>query len=691
MKRLEAGFLRTRTSKSKKMIMMILRTIGILGLFAAVAQADGLRVVQDGDAQTISVFREGGAEAILVQAARADHRPYLHPMVAPDGNGILTEYSPGHHLHQTGIYWGFTRINGRDYFHHPAEGYWSRDSYRVIEAAGDVVTWETVYELNDEASSPVMIETQRWTMRATGGQYLLDLTWSGRAVVDLAMAEYKYGGLFIRMPWKRGFTKGRVVNSAGQVNAEGEGQRASWVDVGMDIEGRDDWGHIAVLDHPENRNFPQAWRVDGQMGIGPAPARMGDWEIKEGETAVYRHQLVVYGGELDANKMNAQWEDYSGVAFTTMNREEAALDLLAKALNQTDDAAVQLRLLQGMRDGLAGRRDVAAPAMWEEAGEKLLQSGDQAVRLLAEEVAQIFGDDRAAERALARLIDRGAPLADRQASLRVLVAQLHPNLGETLEGLLNDEALQIDVIRAMGAVAHPSATSQLLESYPALPELSRRAVVETLATRKKTAESLVGAVRSGQISKRDIPTHAARAMESLLGESFTAVYGEVGEMTEDKSVLFTKYQKLLTSDRVKRANLFTGREIYERTCGACHVLYGKGGEIGPDLTGSNRADLDYILLNILDPSDDIPDSYKMVTLTLKDGRVLVGTIVAEDTQRLTLNAVGQKHVIAAGDLASRVTSDISMMPEGLLSTMNDNQVVHLIEYLKTTEQVAFTP
>ena len=121
------------------------------------------------------------------------------------------------------------------------------------------------------------------------------------------------------------------------------------------------------------------------------------------------------------------------------------------------------------------------------------------------------------------------------------------------------------------------------------------------------------------------------------------------------------------------------------------MLYGKGGEIGPDLTGSNRADLDYILLNILDPSDDIPDSYKMVTLTLKDGRVLVGTIVAEDTQRLTLNAVGQKHVIAAGDLASRVTSDISMMPEGLLSTMNDNQVVHLIEYLKTTEQVEFTP
>jgi len=157
---------------------------------AVVAQADPLRVEQDEAAQTISGFREGGSEAILVQHARADHRPYLQPLVAPDGKDVVTEYSPGQHLHQTGIYWGFTRVNGRDYFQHPAEGYWSRNGYRVITASGDSVEWETVYALNDEAGDPVMMETQHGVMMAEDGRYRLDLTWSGRAVVDLKMAKY---------------------------------------------------------------------------------------------------------------------------------------------------------------------------------------------------------------------------------------------------------------------------------------------------------------------------------------------------------------------------------------------------------------------------------------------------------------------------------------------------------------------
>lgn len=133
----------------------------VSGVAATTALMGELRVVQDESAQTISILSERGAEPILVQEARVDHRPYLHPMVAPDGNGVLTEYSPGHHKHQTGIYWGFTSINGRDYFHHPAEGYWKRKGFRVLTAAGEVVEWETAYALNDESGEPIMIETQR--------------------------------------------------------------------------------------------------------------------------------------------------------------------------------------------------------------------------------------------------------------------------------------------------------------------------------------------------------------------------------------------------------------------------------------------------------------------------------------------------------------------------------------------------
>ncbi|MFN8349661.1 MAG: PVC-type heme-binding CxxCH protein [Spirosomataceae bacterium] len=270
-----------------------------------------LRIIQDEKAGTISIFRITGKQPILVQNAKADFRPYLHPIAAPDGKGVLTEYSPGHHKHQTGIYWGFTRVNGRDYFHHPEGDYWRRVSAKVIKSKGTEVKWETVYDLLDEKGQPVLTETQTWVMREQDGKYLLDLEWAGEAQTDVTIGKYDYGGLFVRMPWKQGMP-GEVVNAARQKNEKAEGQRAGWVDVGMQVEGRNDMAHIAVLDHPENKGFPQHWRVDGQLGIGPAKARLNDWQIKKGKVEVIKHELVVYTGTFNDVKLNAIWSDYSG-------------------------------------------------------------------------------------------------------------------------------------------------------------------------------------------------------------------------------------------------------------------------------------------------------------------------------------------------------------------------------------------
>ena len=121
-----------------------------------------LRIVQNQTDETISIFRGAETKPILTQNAKANFRPYLHPLVAPDGKGVLTEYSPGHHKHQTGIYWGYTRVNGRDYFHHPDAGYWRRVSVTVVEAKGAQVKWQTVYDLLDSTGTAVLTETQNW-------------------------------------------------------------------------------------------------------------------------------------------------------------------------------------------------------------------------------------------------------------------------------------------------------------------------------------------------------------------------------------------------------------------------------------------------------------------------------------------------------------------------------------------------
>jgi len=270
-----------------------------------------LKLVKDDKDETISVFRADGDVPILVQHAKADFRPYIHPIVAPDGDGVLTEYSPDHHKHQTGLYWGFTRINGRDYFHNPQGDYWKKVASNTLQDEGDAVKWQTIYQLMDEHGAAVMEETQNWSLQLVDGQYLLDLEWKGEALADLSIGKYDYGGLFLRMPWKTGI-EGEIVNAARNRNERAEGQAAMWVDVGMEIDGRKDWAHVVFFDHPENRGFPNKWRVDSQLGLGPAYTRDEDWNLSKGQNETIRHRLVVYTGELNEMEVNEAWNQFAG-------------------------------------------------------------------------------------------------------------------------------------------------------------------------------------------------------------------------------------------------------------------------------------------------------------------------------------------------------------------------------------------
>ena len=113
------------------------------------------------------------------------------------------------------------------------------------------------------------------------------------------------------MPWFKGIN-GEVVNAARNKNTAGEGKRAHWVDVGMEIKGVDRWGHIAIFDHPANGGFPQPWRIDGNMGVGPSRAILGDWNIPEGSMEMIRHRFIIYIGDLNDKELMEEWIEYGG-------------------------------------------------------------------------------------------------------------------------------------------------------------------------------------------------------------------------------------------------------------------------------------------------------------------------------------------------------------------------------------------
>lgn len=368
--------------------------------------------------------------------------------------------------------------------------------------------------------------------------------------------------------------------------------------------------------------------------------------------------------------------------------ESASLALLVDTIANSNNSNVQASLLKGMLGGLQGRRNVSPPKGWESLSKELAANADSKVRDLAQELAQIFGDEKAIQQALATLDDRAAALESRKAALQSLLTQRNDEVASLLGELIEEPELAIDAIRGYAAIETPFAPAVLLGRFDEFSEELKRASIETLATRKRYASALLAALKEGKISKEDIPPHVARSLIGILGKDFTAVYGEIKELAQDREQLMDKYRKMLSGDALANASPGRGRAVYEKTCAACHLLYGSGGKIGPDLTGSNRANLDYILLNSVDPSYDVPEGYRMINILTVDDRVINGVLAREDDARIVLKTVEQPElIIAKEDIVTRRVSPKSMMPEGQFEALKKQEIIDLVKYLQTREQV----
>jgi putative heme-binding domain-containing protein len=364
-----------------------------------------------------------------------------------------------------------------------------------------------------------------------------------------------------------------------------------------------------------------------------------------------------------------------------------SLVTLVKALGLSGDSETQKALIRGVILGLEGQRDVKPPENWWAVSAKLGASDDRELRKLIQQLSQVFGDESATQKALATLKDKTEQLNDRRSALASLLIQRRKELPAILKTLLDEEPLRIEAIRGFSTFEVSDAGELLLERYPNFDPAAQRAVIETLATRKQYAESLFKALEAKTIPKEAIPAYVARPLSKLLGDKFTKAHG-VKQLNEDKKSLIAKYMRIAKPDKLEKASASKGRAVYQKACMACHQMYGEGGIVGPDLTGSNRGDLNYLLLNVIDPSGDIPDAYKLVTVTTKNGQVLVGTVTGEDDQKIVLSMVGQKSTIAKSDIKSREASDVSMMPEGILKTLTSDEVLNLVKYMQTKQQVA---
>src|SRR5690606_16033134 len=184
----------------------------------------------------------------------------------------------------------------------------------------------------------------------------------------------------------------------------------------------------------------------------------------------------------------------------------------------------------------------------------------------------------------------------------------------------------------------------LMQKYPDLNPTEQQAAILTLSSRPVYGRIILEQLKRGKIERAEIPTYAVLQLRSVLGNGFVEVWGPIDDQSETLGRDYRKYSTLLTENAIGAGSVENGKLVFKQTCAACHKMHGEGGEIGPDLTGSNRTNTVYLLNNILDPSADLQDAYKLVVITTQDGRTYSGNMVHETGRDLTLRLVGRAPV-----------------------------------------------
>ena len=137
----------------------------------------------------------------------------------------------------------------------------------------------------------------------------------------------------------------------------------------------------------------------------------------------------------------------------------------------------------------------------------------------------------------------------------------------------------------------------------------------------------------------------------------------------------------------RRAVLRAGRAVFAKTCAGCHRLFDAGRKVGPELTGSQRANVDYVLQNLVDPNAIIGRDFQVTVVVTSRGRVLTGIVAEETDNVLVLKTANEDVTVSKEDVEERSVSRVSMMPEGMLDKLTPVERRNLVAYLQSPRQV----
>ena len=303
------------------------------------------------------------------------------------------------------------------------------------------------------------------------------------------------------------------------------------------------------------------------------------------------------------------------------------------------------------------------------------------------------GVPEAGAQALGRLTDSAAPESERIA-LAEAMGQSGAELAvpALLSWLTDKPKLQTAAIQALQNFERAEIPAALIANYSRLNNEARTRARTALASRPAWGMALVRAVDEKKIDAKDIPPDLLRQMlrhnDAALTAAIEKRWGKFQTQTPaDKIIAINRLKLVLNPSGTTlrfTGDAAEGKKLFTQLCATCHKLFGEGAVTGPELTGADRKNNDWLLTQIVDPSAFIRPEYVNHNVEMKDGRLFTGLLVDQNDNALTvLDAQNQRTVLNRAEVKEVIASSTSLMPEGLVETLTPEQLRNLFSYLQS--------
>jgi putative membrane-bound dehydrogenase-like protein len=368
----------------------------------------------------------------------------------------------------------------------------------------------------------------------------------------------------------------------------------------------------------------------------------------------------------------------------------SANQLCAWLLSAAPDNDLRATVLRGFDKAWEGQPTVARDEI-----KKALAGVWNPNDLLMVRVGLRAGFDPARQRAVQWLADDRVGESGRIALAEVLSQSRIETAVPILLRWLGDNrrSLRYAAVSALQNFDDPRIASALISVYPGLNAETKARARSGLASRANWATELMRAVELKKFDEKEITPDLLRQMlrhnDAALTAAIEKRWGRLQAQSSAEKTSTVNQLKLVlnpsgTTLRFK-GDVAEGKKLFTQLCASCHQLFREGQTIGPELTGADRKNTEWLLTQIVDPSAFIRPEYVNHNVEMKDGRSLTGLIAEQGDAALTLlDAQNQRTVLRRADVKELNASAISLMPEGLLESLTPQQVRDLFAYLQST-------